>query len=82
MKKRRATQAGKLGKALQQRYLERLVGQRLEVLFEEAHDGLYQGHAPNYVLVKAPAQENLHNQLRTVSIQEVGDGFVTGVLER
>ncbi len=79
-KKRRAGEAGALGRALRRRYLERLVGQTLEVLFEENQDGFSQGHAPNYALVKVPAGEDLHNQLRPVLIRGVGDGFVTGVL--
>ena len=79
-KKRRAKAAGDLAHTLQRRYLEGLVGRELEVLFEEAHNGLYQGHAPNYVLVKAPADQNLHNQVRTVRVQAVEDGAVVGAL--
>ena len=79
-KKRRAREAGELAHALQGRYLEGLVGRELEVLFEEAHNGVYQGHAPNYVLVKVPTAQDLHNQVRTVRVQTVEGGAVTGTL--
>lgn len=79
-KKRRAREAGALAQTLRQRYLESLVGRELEVLFEEAHNGVYQGHAPNYVLVKVPTAGDLHNQVRTVRVQKVEGGAVTGTL--
>ncbi len=78
-KKRRAAEAGVLARRLQGRYLESLVGQRLEVLFEEEKDGLWQGHAPNYVLVRAPGRD-LHNQVLNVDITAPGEGFLLGEL--
>ncbi len=74
-KKRRAQAAGELARALRQRYLERQVGKTLEVLFEEERDGLYQGHAPNYTLVKV-AGRDLHNQTRPARVRAAGDGFL------
>ncbi len=75
-KKRRAREAGALARALRRRYLDRQVGRELEVLFEEERDGLWQGHAPNYVLVRAPGQD-LHNRLRTVTVTAVrGEGLL------
>lgn len=79
-KKRRAKEAGELARTLQRRYLAGLVGRELKVLFEEAQVGVYQGHAPNYVLVKVPTSEPLHNQVRTVRVQGVEDGALTGTL--
>ncbi len=79
-KKRRAAIAGELAGRLKAQYLERQVGRRLEVLFEEEKDGLFQGHAPNYVLVRAPG-EGLHNVVRSVRVQSVQGEHLLGELE-
>ena len=57
-------------------YRQALVGQTLEVLFEEADGDFYTGHAPNYVKVYVTGSD-LHNQIRSVRITEV---FRDGVL--
>lgn len=76
-KKRRAALAAQVARRLQLQYLQGLVGQELEVLFEEEKEGLWQGHAPNYVVVRAKG-EGLHNVLRRVRITGVEDGAVVG----
>ena len=60
-------------------YRENLIGTKLEVLFEE-NDGPYcVGHSPNYVKVYAPGQD-LHNQIRTVTVMEVyKDGVIAAL---
>ena len=60
-------------------YRENLIGTQLEVLFEE-NDGPYcVGHSPNYVKVYAPGQD-LHNQIRTVTVTEVcKDGVIANL---
>ena len=60
-------------------YRENLIGSKLEVLFEE-NDGPYcVGHSPNYVKVYAPGQD-LHNQIRTVTVTEVyKDGVIAAL---
>ena len=60
-------------------YRQALVGTTQEVLFEEAEDGFFTGHAPNYVKVYARG-ENLHNEIRTVRITEVFRDGVQGEL--
>ena len=49
-----------------------MVGTIQEILFEEAHLGIWSGHAPNYVRVSVNSYEDLHNQVRRVRI--LGDG--------
>jgi len=56
-----------------------LLGTCQEVLFEEEEKGLFTGHAPNYVKVYAEGAD-LHNQIRTVKIQEVYREGVRGQL--
>lgn len=48
-------------------YLESLVGQTVEVLFEQSQKGLYSGHCPQYCLVKAEGSR-LSGKLRQVRI--------------
>lgn len=78
-KKRRAGIAGQLAQKLKARYLEGLVGQTLEVLFEEEKDGLWRGHAPNYAEVYAPGG-GLHNIVKPVWITGVQNGALRGEL--
>ena len=59
-------------------YRQALVGTTQRVLFEEPEDGLFTGHAPNYVKVYVHG-ENLHNEVRDVTITEI---YKDGVLGR
>ena len=53
-------------------YLRRWVGRQVPVLFEErGENGLWRGHAPNYMVVEAEG-ENLHN--RTMDVLLTGSG--------
>ena len=61
-------------------YRQDLIGTTLEVLFEDTEDGLYTGHAPNYVKVYAKG-ENLHNQIRPVTVTGIFQDGVMGTLE-
>ena len=74
-KEGRARRAIALGESLERRWLEGQVGRTLPVLFEEEKGGLWQGHAPNYALVRAGG-EDLHNRLLNVRITGVeGDAL-------
>ena len=58
-------------------YREALVGKTLEVLFEESDGAFFTGHAPNYVKVYTKG-EDLHNQIRTVTVTAVYKDGVMG----
>ena len=58
-------------------YRQALVGQVLEVLFEETEGEFWVGHAPNYVKVYAKG-ENLHNQLGNVKVTAIHKEGVVG----
>ena len=80
VKEDRAARAGQLAARLKAAYLEQWVGVSLPVLFEEEKDGLWRGHAPNYVEVMARG-EALHNVIRDVKITALyGDGLLGQVL--
>ena len=72
-KEDRARRAIALGESRERRWLEGQAGRTLPVLFEEEKDGLWQGHAPNYALVRARG-EDLHNRLLHVKITGVDGG--------
>ena len=80
VKEERAARAGELAARLKAAYLEQWVGSSLPVLFEEEKNGLWRGHAPNYVEVMARG-ESLHNVIKDVNITDLyGDGLVGKVL--
>ena len=59
-------------------YRENLLGSQLEVLFEEKDGEYFTGHAMNYVKVYCEG-ENLHNEIRTVTVTEVWKDGVKAV---
>lgn len=78
-KEARARAAIALGLDMERRWLEGQAGRTLPVLFEEEKDGLWQGHAPNYALVRAQG-EALHNRLVNVKITGVEGDALVGVV--
>lgn len=77
VKEERAHRATAVAAQLEERYLASWVGQTLPVLFEEQKDGLWRGHAPNYVEVWASSPEPLHNVQKTVTVTGIrGSGLL------
>ena len=73
----RAHRAAQVADEMEQSYLNQLVGSTLPVLFEEEKSGLWQGHAPNYVAVRAEGSD-LHNCLRDVRITGTAGSSLIG----
>ena len=73
----RAHRAAEVADEMEQSYLNQLVGSTLPVLFEEEKGGLWQGHAPNYVAVRAEGSD-LHNCLRDVRITGTAGSALLG----
>ena len=69
-KEARSRAAIALAEEMSRAYRESFIGRTLEVLFEEREGEFYTGHAPNYIKVYARG-ENLHNEIRTVTVLEV-----------
>ena len=80
VKEERARRAAEIAAGMEQAYLSQFAGQREEVLFEEKREGLWRGHTTRYCEVRVSSGEDLHNQLRQVSVTGVGDGFLEGEL--
>ena len=79
VKEERAARAGALAEELRGVYLQGCVGRVYNVLYEQEADGLFQGHAPNYMTV-AVKGEDLHNRVLPTRILGVRDGGILGEL--
>ena len=77
-KEARSRAAIAVAEEMSRAYRENLVGKTLEVLFEETDGQFFTGHAPNYVKVYTEG-ENLHNEIRTVTVTEVYKDGVIGM---
>ena len=81
VKEDRAARAAAVAEELHRQYLQNCVGRVYDVLYEQPSDGLYQGHAPNYMLVAAKG-EALHNRVVPTRIVGVEGGVLLGELVR
>ena len=79
VKEQRTARAGQVAERMHRAYLEGCVGQVYPVLFEQAKDGLYTGHAPNYMEVGVAA-DGLHNVILDVKITGVDGEMLRGEL--
>ncbi len=79
VKEERAARAAQVAHRMHQAYLEGCVGRTYPVLFEQEKDGLYTGHAPNYMAVAVQGSE-LHNQVREVTITKCNGETLLGEL--
>ena len=75
-KEARSRAAIAVAEEMSRAYRESLIGTTQPVLFEEEEDGYYTGHASNYVKVYYKG-ENLHNQIREVTITGIYQDGVT-----
>ena len=80
-KEARSKAAIAVAEEMSRAYREALLGTTLEVLFEEKDGECFTGHAPNYVKVYAQG-EDLHNQVRNVTVTAVYKDGVTGKIAR
>ena len=79
VKEQRTARAGQVAERMHRAYLEGCVGQVYPVLFEQARDGLYTGHAPNYMEVGVAA-DGLHNVILDVKITGIDGEMLRGEL--
>jgi len=79
-KEARSRAAIAVAEQMSRSYRENLIGKQLEVLFEEQVGEYFTGHAPNYVKVYAEG-EDLHNEIRTITVTAVYKDGVRGILQ-
>ena len=80
VKEARSRQAIAVGQEMSRAYRENMVGSAQEVLFEEPEGQFFTGHAPNYVKVYVRG-ENLHNEIRTVTVTGIYRDGVIGEIQ-
>ena len=80
VKEERSHRAIAIGNAMNLAYRQSMVGTVQPVLFEEVSDGLYTGHAPNYVKVYAEGTD-LHNLVKNVRITGIFREGVKGEIQ-
>ena len=80
VKEERAARAAAVAEEMHEAYLAGCVGERYDVLFEQEKQGLYAGHAPNYMEVLVEGHD-LHNQVRSVRVTGAEGGHLLGVIE-
>lgn len=78
----RAKRAAAVADKLEKNYLNRLIGTTHTVLFEEISDGMWRGHAPNYVSVYVKSDGELHNCTENIKIVSTFRDGLLGELVR
>lgn len=81
VKKRRTQQLIEAGEAAAERFARSCIGQRRRVLFEErSDDGLWRGHADNFLQVYVDSPQDLEGKLMEVALTEAYRDGVKGQL--
>lgn len=79
VKARRSREIADLTKRLFAEYASRFLHKEVEVLIEQRdREGLWEGHTPNYLVVKLSSPEDYRNKIIPVRITGIGDNFVIG----
>ena len=81
VKEARAKRAAEAAEEMHRAYLLGCVGQVYPVLYEQARDGRYSGHAPNYMEVLVSEDPALHNRVVPTRITGVDGSALLGELE-
>ena len=81
VKEERSRRAIAVAEEMNRAYRESLVGTVQQVLFETEEEGLWSGHAPNYIKVYVRG-ENLHNTIRHVLVTGLHDDGVAGQIQK
>lgn len=80
IKEERSKKLIELSDKNEKEYNESYIGKKVEVLFEEEKQGIYQGHTKNYILVKCKSTKNIENKILTVTCQKVENSYILGTL--
>ena len=76
VKEERARLAAGAAARMEQSYLKQWT--KVTVLFEEERDGFWRGHTTRYCEVRVRSGENLHNQLRQVTVTGIEGSALIG----
>ncbi len=80
VKKERARVLIEMGERKKFLFYREHIGQKVDVLFEQWFNGVWEGFSGNYMRVRVAAKEDLKNQIRTVKITDVVGDKLQGEL--
>lgn len=69
-----------LGEDKRREFAKNLVGTSGSVLFEREKDGFFEGYTSNYIRVAVKSDEDLQNQIRQVSLDELSGDKIFGAV--
>ena len=78
IKEERSNKLIELSDKNEKEFIEKCIGKKVDVLFEQVVEEYIEGHTKNYMLVKVPKDENLENKIRTVKIMKVDNLTLQG----
>ena len=78
IKEERSNKLIELSDKNEKEFIEKYIGKKVDVLFEQVVEEYIEGHTKNYMLVKVPKDENLENKIRTVKIMKVDNLTLQG----
>ena len=80
VREERAHRAAAVAAKMHRAYLDGCVGKTYPVLFEQMRNGLYTGHAPNYMEVAVEA-DDLHNRTLEVTVTHTDGETLFGIIK-
>lgn len=80
VKKERSKVLLETGKRKKQAFAHTFINRKTSVLFEEEHNGFWEGWTDNYLRVRVQSERNLKNELLPVQLKEVQDEYLFGEL--
>ncbi|MEG2893348.1 MAG: tRNA (N(6)-L-threonylcarbamoyladenosine(37)-C(2))-methylthiotransferase MtaB [Clostridium sp.] len=65
----------------ERQYMEKYLGRTMDVLFEEAHDGVYTGYTVNYLKVIVTSNTKIRGRILKCTLQSIeGDGIIGEII--
>jgi threonylcarbamoyladenosine tRNA methylthiotransferase MtaB len=68
IKENRFFRLQKIADITRKKFIKKMIGQTVPVLFEERKNNFWFGHAPNYLRIKSPETKNLNNKIISIKI--------------
>ena len=81
VKKQRSNEVLNLSRVLKQKFLEKYLGKKVQVLFENFTDGILTGYTPNYIKVKTKGEKKLCGTIQDVVITSLEKDIAQGSLD-
>lgn len=79
-KEKRSKKLIELSNKNQLEYNNQYIGKKIEVLFEEEKNGIYEGHTQNYIMVKCKTTEKLENKIKEIKCKTAKEDHIMAEL--